>query len=364
MKGLRRLRNRLLGSVRFQRLAAAFPLTRPIVRVQTRLLFDLCAGFVYAQTLQAVVQLDLPRLLAEQEAMTLSALAGHLGLPPERLDVLLRAAVALRLLEREGEAYALGPRGAVLLGNPGLLAMIRHHALFYRDLADPLALLRDTIDTDLARYWAYAKALEPGALDGSAVSAYSTLMASSQEMLADSILDAYPFARHRVLLDIGGGLGAFVAAVARRAPAVELHLWDLPAVAEQARAWLGDRGLARASVHGGDAFRDALPVPADLITLVRIIHDHDDANVMTLLRAIRQGLPASGALVIAEPMAETRGAEAMGGAYFGFYLLAMGSGRPRSRERLVQMLNEAGFRRVREQRTANPLLLRVLVARP
>lgn len=365
MKALRRLRNRLLSSVRFQRLAATFVLTRPIVRIQTRQLFDLCAGFVYAQTLQAFVALDLPRLVAERETVTLASLAEQLDLPPERLDVLLRAAVALRLLEAAGEeGYALGPRGAILRGHPGLVAMIRHHALFYRDLEDPLRLLSGTTDTQLSRYWAYATEADPGALGATAVSAYSTLMAASQEMLADTILDVYAFTRHRVLLDIGGGLGAFLAVVARRVPGLELHLFDLPAVAEQARAWLQARELDRIGVHAGNAFVDSLPVQADLITAVRILHDHDDAHVMTLLRAVRTALPASGALLIAEPMADTRGAEAMGDAYFGFYLLAMGSGRPRSRARLEQMLSEAGFKDVRERRTANPLLLRVLVARP
>ena len=46
-------------------------------------------------------------------------------------------------------------------------------------------------------------------------------------------------------------------------------------------------------------------------------------------------------------MADTRGAEPVG-AYFGFYLLAMGSGRPRrAGELLAHLLREAGFRGVR-----------------
>ena len=39
-------------------------------------------------------------------------------------------------------------------------------------------------------------------------------------------------------------------------------------------------------------------------------------------------LPPGGTLLLAEPMAGTPGAEPVGDAYFGFYLLAMGSGRP------------------------------------
>jgi demethylspheroidene O-methyltransferase len=61
-------------------------------------------------------------------------------------------------------------------------------------------------------------------------------------------------------------------------------------------------------------------------------------------------------------MAGTPGAEPVGDAYFGFYLLAMGSGRPRRVEELRVMLHEAGFTAVREPKTRRTLLTRVLIA--
>ena len=41
-------------------------------------------------------------------------------------------------------------------------------------------------------------------------------MAASQPLVAQEVLDAYPLARHRCLLDVGGGDGAFLAAAAAR----------------------------------------------------------------------------------------------------------------------------------------------------
>jgi demethylspheroidene O-methyltransferase len=81
-----------------------------------------------------------------------------------------------------------------------------------------------------------------------------------------------------------------------------------------------------------------------------------------LLRAAREALPDGGRVLIAEPMAGTPGAEPMGGAYFGFYLFAMGQGRPRTPAELEAMLLEAGFAAVREIATAQPLQTRVLIA--
>ncbi len=242
--------------------------------------------------------------------------------------------------------------------------MIEHHAALYADLQDPVALLRGSAGPGrLAGYWPHAGAAEPAALDAGRVAAYSSLMAASQPLVSELVLDAYRFSRHRQVLDVGGGEGAFLCAVARRAPALRLQLFDLPAVAERARLHFAAQGLAgRAEAVGGDFLVDALPRGADLATLVRVVHDHDDARAMCVLRAVHAALPPGGRLLLAEPMAQTPGAQAMGDAYFGIYLLAMGRGRPRSAAVLGEMLRAAGFDRVRALSSALPLQTGVLLA--
>jgi demethylspheroidene O-methyltransferase len=68
-------------------------------------------------------------------------------------------------------------------------------------------------------------------------------------------------------------------------------------------------------------------------------------------------------LLLAEPMAGTRGAEPVGAAYFGWYLWAMGPGRPRAPAELAGLLEQAGFVDIRSRRTRNPLQVGLLVAR-
>lgn len=359
-------RDRLLASPRFQHWAAAFPLTRPIAHRRARALFDLCAGFVYAQVLLACVQLRLFEILAEGP-QTGPVLAGRLGLSPEAAQRLLLAAVSLELVEHRGQGrFGLGQLGAAFLGNPGVAAMVEHHTLLYGDLRDPVALLRgERAGTDLGRYWAYASTGRPAALASEQVAAYSALMSASQPLVAGDILDAYPLDRHRCLLDVGGGEGAFLAAAAARAPELRLMLFDLPPVVERGLARLAAAGLAgRTAVFGGDFSADPLPQGADVVSLVRVAHDHDDRVVLALLQAARRALPDDGVLLLAEPMSGTAGALPIGDAYFGFYLLAMGSGRPRTPEDLRFMLGTAGFSRVQLVPTRRPLLTRLLVARP
>jgi demethylspheroidene O-methyltransferase len=365
---LRGLHARLVADPRFRRWAIRFPPTRPVARRQARVLFDLCAGFVYSQVLLACVRLRLFAMLHAEGPMDTAALAPRLGLDEEAAARLLGAAASLGLLsQRRDGRYALGPLGAAMVGDEGLQAMVEHHAVLYEDLRDPVALLRGERGGagGLQRLWPYSRAERPAELAAEDVADYSALMAASQTMIADDVLDALPLRRHRCLMDVGGGEGVFLSAAGARAPDLRLVLFDLPAVADRARARFARNGLeVRATAVGGDVFRDELPPGADLISLVRVLHDHDDAAALAILRAVRRALPPDGTLLLAEPMAGTAGAEPVGEAYFGFYLLAMGQGRARSPAEIDAMLREAGFAPGRQLRTRMPLLVRALVARP
>ncbi len=316
------------------------------------------------------------RLFDALKAGPLSAdeIANRLDLSEDATGRLLTAAVALRLAEhRSGGRYGLGGLGAAMLASPGLSTMVEHHALLYRDLDDPVRLLRNEPKlaraqpggagkaTHLSSYWPYAEG-DTGA-SREAVSDYTALMAATQPAIAQEILDSYDFKPHRRLMDVGGGNGAFLLHAASRVPHLQLVLFDVPAVAELASAKFKEAGLeARATVAGGDFLRD-LPASADVISLIRVLLDHDDETALAILKSVRAALPQGGVLLVAEPMAGTRGAEKVA-AYFSLYLMAMGRGRPRTEQQLQALLRKAGFRRIERRATCQPLLVRLLVAKP
>ena len=365
LERLRNWRDATVARPEFRAWATRFPLTRPIARRRSKALFDLCAGFVYAQVLHACVELRVFEILADGP-QGLPELAAAFRMAPDRAERLLGAAVSLGLVARRGDRFALGPLGAAMVGNAAVTEMVRHHAMLYADLADPVRLLREGgAATRLADYWPYAAQARPAELGPERVRDYTALMAASQPMVAAEVLDAFDVRRFRCLLDVGGGDGGFLAAALARAPGLRGMVFDLPAVAGLAEARFARHGLAdRAACVPGDMHRDALPTGADLISLVRVAHDHDDARVLALFRSIHRALPPSGTFLLAEPMAGTAGAERIGEAYFAFYLLALGSGEARSPERLAAMLGEAGFTRIKPVKTANPLIASVLVVNP
>jgi demethylspheroidene O-methyltransferase len=358
------LRDRLISDPRFQDFAAGFPFTRGIARRRSLALFDLTAGFVYTQVLRACVELRIPEMLREAPRRT-EEIAAEARLSPAAAERLLTAAASLGLVSRRRDGgWRLDQLGASVLGAPGVAEMIRHHEVLYRDLEDPVAFLRGETEPELARFWGYVGGARTRELEARETAPYTRLMAATQAMVSSEVLATYRFSRHRHLLDIGGGDGSFLRAVGARNRRLQLTLFDLPAVVEEAESRFRDAGLAdRARAVGGDFFADPLPEGADAISLVRVIYDHDDEAAMRLLGRVREALPPGGTLILAEAMEEMPGVSRVGDAYFGFYILAMTHGRPRSPARLAEMLSEAGFTDIRRQRTRRPVLTGLMTAK-
>lgn len=355
----------LVATPRFRRLAAAFPLLRPVARQRSRVLLDMMAGFVYTQVLLACARLDLPHRLLGRTA-DVDTLAAEIDVPRAALQRLLRAAASLEILrDKGGDRYALGPVGRDLANNAAALSMIEHHVALYADLRDPVALLRGEIDqTALGACWPYVE--DSAAFSQDTAEHYSALMSRSQEGVAEEVLDGYSVRGFKHILDIGGGDGTFLSAVSRRADAeARLTLFDLPPVAETAAKRLAEtESPARIETIGGSFKSDPLPKGADLVTLVRVLFDHPDETVVPLLAAVRSAIADDGALLIAEPMSRKGHRDRIPDAYFDFYLLAMGDGRVRTREEHARLLKDAGFSQIRNVSSRMPHIIGLIEARP
>lgn len=345
----RRWRNARIASPAFQARAARFPLTRPFARKSADALYDLVSGFVYSQVLGACVELGIFEMLRDGPASS-EDIARRAVLPEERARRLLRAGAALKLIEIHDGLYELGPLGAAALGAPGVAAMIRHHRLFYDDLRDPTALLRGEVETRIAGYWPYVGGGVTSDMPAEIAVPYSELMAVSQASVAAETLRSAPFRGARRVLDVGGGAGAFLMAALERQPGLTGMVFDLPAVAAEARARIAARGLAdRATAIGGSFRDDPLPDGADAISLIRVLYDHDDAVAAALLRKVFRALPPGGRVLVSEPMSGGDAPERAGDVYFAFYTLAMTTGRARSAAEHGALLAAAGFGEIRRR---------------
>jgi SAM-dependent methyltransferase len=136
---------------------------------------------------------------------------------------------------------------------------------------------------------------------------FNQLAAKGAAGRVEPLLAGYDdFASIKVLLDVGGGYGAILAAVLRAHSAMRGILFDAPHVVAGAPPVLETAGVAdRCTVVGGDFFVQ-VPSGADACLLAAILHDWDDERAVTILRNCHCALPADGRLLVLDRVVPDR----------------------------------------------------------
>jgi hypothetical protein len=132
------------------------------------------------------------------------------------------------------------------------------------------------------------------------IAIFNTAMADLTRLVTPDILRAYDFSRISHLMDVGGGSGELLGAVATQYPRLRGTVFDLARCAESASNHLQHVGVGdRVEFVAGDFF-ETIPTVADTIILKSVIHDWDDARSASILRNCHKALPQSGTLLLVE----------------------------------------------------------------
>src|SRR5829696_8729370 len=122
------------------------------------------------------------------------------------------------------------------------------------------------------------------------VRTFNAAMAELTALVTADVLAAYDFSRISHLLDVGGGSGELIGAVAKRYGHIRGTVFDLPRCEEAATAHLARLGISdRADFRPGNFF-ESIPAAADSIILKSIIHDWNDARSCTILQNCRRAI--------------------------------------------------------------------------
>ncbi len=106
------------------------------------------------------------------------------------------------------------------------------------------------------------------------------------------------------VLDVGGGAGAFAAALLEAHDHLHVTVVDLPGTAARARRLLAEHGLTTRGEAVDGSFFEALPTGFDTVTLVQVLHDWPDAPAGEILRQVAAAMPADGRLIVAERLTD------------------------------------------------------------
>ncbi|MBI4493453.1 MAG: methyltransferase [Chloroflexi bacterium] len=172
---------------------------------------------------------------------------------------------------------------------------------------------------------------------------------SAQEHAA--LLATYDFSGCATVVDVGGGSGAFLAALLGAYPALRGVLFDLPTVVEAARPALAQAGvLHRCALVGGDFF-GTIPAGGSLYLLKRVLHDWTDAHAIALLRRCRAALRPTSRLLVIEGLVSPDSGGLLD-KLLDLRLLVNFEGRGRTEAEQRALLTAAGFEVTRVLPTA------------
>lgn len=176
---------------------------------------------------------------------------------------------------------------------------------------------------------------------------FNEAMTDLTRLVTHDLLQAYDFGAISHLMDVGGGSGELMGAVARAYSTIRGTVFDLPRCADAANQHFGHLGISdRVDFVAGDFFR-AVPAVADAIVLKSIIHDWDDERSRIILGNCRKALPPKGRLLLVErAMPELPGPDDAGRscAMSDLNMLRGPGGRERTEREYYRLLTESGFR--------------------
>lgn len=160
-----------------------------------------------------------------------------------------------------------------------------------------------------------------------------------------AIAQAYPFNRHTLICDVGGGQGALLKAILAAYPRIKGVLVDQPHVleADASAPQLRDASMAqRVRFVPGDFFK-AIPAGCDAYILRHVLHDWDDDACEQILHLCRGAIGPRGRLLIVETRLEADDPTLLN-TMKDLTMAVVCGGRERSKSDMVKLLARANLR--------------------
>jgi O-methyltransferase domain/Dimerisation domain len=172
---------------------------------------------------------------------------------------------------------------------------------------------------------------------------FDRAMTDLSRQVSAAVLAAYDFSRFRQIVDVGGGNGAFLAAILATYPTIHGVLFDQPHVVSGAGPILAAAGVAdRCQVIGGSFF-EAVPGGGEAYILKAVLHDWEDEPCVQILQTCRQAMADGTSLLVVER--DLRGPNDNPDAKFSDLNMLVGPmGQERTPDSYAALFAAAGFR--------------------
>lgn len=310
-------------------------------------MLQIISGFWISRAVYVIARLGIPDIL-KSGPKTADELASATKTHAPSLYRVLRALASVRVLSAEGETFGLTPLSETLVTDaPGSLRWFTVSELGQEHYPAWGNLMHSVKTGDIAfdnffgvDIWKYFSQKPEDA------AVFNDSMSGVTAAANESIMSVYDFSGFNKVIDIGGGHGGLITSILKRNPHVKGVLFDAPEVIEGARPRIEAAGLAdRCETVSGDFFK-AVPADGDAYIMKWIIHDWDDQKSKTILRNIRNQIPAHGKLILVDCVVpETN--EPHFSKFIDLNMLVMTGGKERTQREFQELLASAGFNLLR-----------------
>ena len=319
-----------------------------------RRMWDLWLSGLHQPAIVAAEEAGIFSALAEAPAAA-ADLAARLGFDERATTILVRLLAALRLLLVRDGRYHLGDEARTFLvkGSPWYWAPMASVAVseWHRDRL--LEKLRQRAsDQVTGPEGTPLVSTEGRAADDWAAGHVSPQRARevAARMHAHSVPAAVGVARHydfrgvTRVLDVGGGSGCFMVAIAQAHPHLHCTVMELPAMCEAASGYIQAGGVAdRVDTCAVDMFRQAWPRGYDALFFSNIWHDWNVRTCQWLAARAFEALPSGGRILLHEMLLDDEGAGPVAAASFSLLMLLATQGQQFTFGELRAILERAGF---------------------
>lgn len=301
-------------------------------------LLQIAGGYCVPRCLHVVANLGVADAL-DETPRTAAELAAAVGAHPDALDRVLHLLSAHSVFEVQDNKFRHSPASRLLRTDhpQSMRAFARMIGLpvmwtLYQALEHSVRTGRPAADKILpGGLWAhFAEHPEEGGL-------FNAAMVAKAHGAVAAVVAAYDFSSFGLIGDIGGGRGHLLQAVLDRVPSAKGVLFDQSHVIKEVA------GLAseRLTLQAGDFFKDALPA-CDAYLVMEVIHDWNDADSVSILKAIRQAAPPHAKLLLIETMIPDDPGPHWS-KNLDIHMLTFIGGRQRTQQGYAALLAEAGF---------------------
>lgn len=328
-------------------------------RLSTTRLQKIALAYWESAALMAAVELEIFTAIAQGHD-TIEQAAEAVGISARNAERLLTALAAMTLVTRSGERFANAPdvqrflvKDSERYAGPWMLFTKPRWAAF----GELSTRLRAKTENRLGAY-------ENFSVDDARryhAATYSIGMGAAR-LFSRSV----DLSGRKLLLDLGGGSGAYSITATKAYPGLKAIVFDLPPVAVVAREYIEANGAAdRVSAVAGDFTRDAFPSGVDVVVMASNLPQYEPALIsLVVAKAFAALVPGGEMHLIGETLDDDRSGP-LSAALWGLNEAVQGStGMAHTESEVKGYLEGAGFAQVAAHPFVPGVLSRVTGRKP